>query len=187
MWLFTIVFYYPKNWVQLRDISTEWTNRIVYLYSGISFCCKMVFQVIKRHERNLKHIQMEEVNLKRMHSPWFQLFDNLESQNYTNSKISVVSRDWRGQGKGFENVKLMYLCDTLIVTLMHVLKPQNFTKAQTSENQYRMGARDVTRESKWMQMLEMSLLWGQEECRPDHFIMRGFCKIKSMRRCRHCS
>lgn len=162
MWLFTIVFYYPKNWVQLRNISTEWTNRIVYLYSGISFCCKMVFQAIKRHERNLKHIQMEEVNPKGMPSPWFQLFDNLESQNYTNSKISVVSRDWRGQGKGFENVKLMDLCDTVIVALMHILKPQNFTKAQTSENQYRIGARDVTRASKWMQMLEMSLLWGQE-------------------------
>lgn len=74
----------------------------------------------------------------------------------------MVSRDWRGQGKGFENVKLMDLCDTVIVALMHILKPQNFTKAQTSENQYRIGARDVTRASKWMQMLEMSLLWGQE-------------------------
>lgn len=31
-----------------------------------------------------------------------------------------------------------------------------------SEDPYRMGARDVTREPKWMQMLEMSLLWGQE-------------------------
>lgn len=165
MWLFTIVFYYPKNWVQLRDISKEWTNKIVYLYNGILFCCKMIFQAIKRHERNLKHIQMEEVNLKRIHSPWFQHFDNLESQNYTNSRISVVSRDWRGQGKGFQDVKLMYLYNTVIVALMHLLKPQNFTKAQTSKDQYRMGARDVTRESKWMQMLEMSLLRGQERVR----------------------
>lgn len=157
MWIFTIAFYCPKNWVQLRDISTEWTNRIVYLYSGISFCCEMIFQAIKRHGRNLKHIQMEEVNLKRMHSSWFQLFDNLESQNYTNSKISVVSRDWRGQRKGLQDVKLMYLYNPVIVALMHLWKPQNFTKAQTSEDQYRMGARDVTRDPKWM-----SLLWGQE-------------------------
>lgn len=74
----------------------------------------------------------------------------------------MVSRDWRGQGRGFQDVKLMYLYNTVIVALMHLLKPQNFTKAQTSEDQYRMGARDVTREYKWMQMLEMSLLRGQE-------------------------
>lgn len=70
----------------------------------------------------------------------------------------MVSRDWRGQGKGFQDVKLMYLYDTVIVDLVHLLKPQNFTKAQMSEGQYRMRTRDVTREPKWMQMLEMSLL-----------------------------
>lgn len=79
---------------------------------------------------------MEEVNFEGC-IPHDSNSDNLESQNYTNSKISVVPRDWRGQGKGFQDV-IMYLYNTLIVALMHLLKPQNFTKAQTSEDQYRI-------------------------------------------------
>ena len=129
--LIAALFINAKAWKQPRyPLADEWTNKLIHPDNGIFIQCwkEVSRQAIKRYEGNLNAYYLVKVlNLKRLHTIWFQLYGILErAKLWRQQKDRCLPGVWEEWGINWWSIGDFYdngiiLYDTIMVDICHYI------------------------------------------------------------------